>query len=222
MRRIRLIQLRFFLPLFVLFVLFVVDLRAGEPTYWQDVRPVLRKYCTVCHSARNLKELDVSGGLALDSYEAVLKGSKQPVVHAGKSAESELVKLVTTDDAQKRMPLSAPPLPTETIGLLRRWIDAGLKEGQKPTEDTTPVVTTPARGRKLDVVLATSTTPPEGALGTAKPAKLELALKVGPLSPVTAVAFSPDGMLLVSGSYGRVVVWEMATGRPVKGLVSWL
>src|SRR5438477_10830930 len=82
---------------------------AAEPTYWQDVRPVLRKHCTVCHSAKNLKEYDVSGGLALDTYEAVLKGKKQPVLVPGKSAESRLVKLITTDDTEKRMPLGANP-----------------------------------------------------------------------------------------------------------------
>src|SRR5205807_2316573 len=27
---------------------------SAEPTYWQDVRPILRKSCTVCHNPRNL------------------------------------------------------------------------------------------------------------------------------------------------------------------------
>ena len=43
--------------------------RSAEPTYWQDVRPILRKHCTVCHTERKLDELDVSGGLALDTPE---------------------------------------------------------------------------------------------------------------------------------------------------------
>src|SRR5204863_930121 len=100
---------------FVLFVSFEVPSAAAEPTYWQDIRPVLRKNCTVCHSVRNLKELDVSGGLALDSYEAILKGAKQPVIEPGKSAGSLLIKRVTSSDEEKRMPLAAPPLPAETI-----------------------------------------------------------------------------------------------------------
>src|SRR5205814_432847 len=60
-------------PLAILIVSAAVAERApaADPTYWQDVRPALRKHCTVCHSAKNLKELDVSGGLALDTYEAV-------------------------------------------------------------------------------------------------------------------------------------------------------
>src|SRR5262245_7982235 len=108
------------------------DVRAADPTYWQDVRPVLRKSCTACHSARNLKEVDVSGGLALDTFEAVKKGGKRPVAVAGKSVDSLLIQLVVTDDAEKRMPQGAAPLPKETIDLLRRWIDTGMKEGTKP------------------------------------------------------------------------------------------
>src|SRR5438445_294110 len=52
--------------------------RAADPTYWQDVRPILRKHCTVCHSERKLTELDVSAGLALDKPELIRKGGKSP------------------------------------------------------------------------------------------------------------------------------------------------
>src|SRR5206468_3590647 len=127
---------------------------------------------------------------ALDSYDAIVKGNKSPVIRPGRSAESRVIKLITSTDPEKRMPLSAPPLPAEAIEILRRWIDSGASEGQKvDAEETVTVSTTPVRTRKLDVLLATSTVPPRGALGSAAPAKLDLALKVGPLAPVTAVAF---------------------------------
>jgi WD40 repeat protein len=208
--------------LFVLFVLFVVPASGAEPTYWQDVRPVLRKNCTACHNQRNLKEVDVSGGLALDSYEAVLKGGKEKVVQVGKSGDSLMIKLVTSTDPEKRMPLAATPLPPESIDLLRRWIDSGAQEGQKPDEATTTVAAAPTRARKLDVSLPTSAVPPKGVFGDAAPAKLELALKVGPLSPAAAVTFSPDGKLLAAGSYGQVAVWDLAAARPVKVLTNVL
>src|SRR5436309_12175725 len=92
---------------------------AAEPTYWADVRPLLRRNCTVCHSVRTLKEPDVSGGLALDSYAAVLKGAKAAVVVPGKPDESELLRRLHLKDAAKRMPLDADPLPDEAIALLR-------------------------------------------------------------------------------------------------------
>jgi WD40 repeat protein len=199
----------------------VSSVRGGEVTYWQDVRPVLRKNCTACHNARNLKEPDVSGGLALDSYDAILKGAKQ-VVHVGKAGESLLVKVVVTPDSEKRMPLAAQPLPEETVALLRKWIDTGAKEGQRPDGEGTSVAKTPPRTRKLDVTLPTSAVPPKGALGEGKPARLELSLRVGPLAPVAAVAFSPDGKTLAAGSYGQVTVWDLEAVMPARVLTNVL
>src|SRR5579884_2578875 len=126
---------------YAIVVVLVVVPHAGAQTYWQDIRPVFRKHCTVCHSAKNLAEPDVSGGLALDSYAAALKGSERKVIHPGKSTESPLVKLIVTENVKRRMPLDAPPLPAETIEQLRRWIDGGAPEGT-PTE--TPAETATA------------------------------------------------------------------------------
>jgi WD40 repeat protein len=196
---------------------------ADAPTYWPDVRQIFRKHCTVCHSARNLKEVDVSGGFTLETYEAILKNPTRQLVKPGKSADSLIVRLVSTDDAEKRMPLGANPLPKEAIDVLRRWIDAGAKEGVRPDEGSaggTPA-TVPGR-RKLDVTLDTAATPPQGVFGDGPPASLQLALKVGPLAPVAAVAFSPDGKLLATGAYGRVTLWELPAARPVKVLTNVL
>lgn len=203
------------------FAFFAANLSAAEPTYWQDVRPVLRKYCTACHNARQVKELDVSGGLALDSYEAVLQGAKKPVVQAGQSGASLLVQLVLTADEEKRMPLGAKPLPAEAVAVLRHWIDAGAKEGVRPLEAAAATPVAAVRTRRLNVVVPTSAVPPRGLVpGT--PAKLDLAWKIGPLAPAAAVAFSPDGKVLVAGSYGRVVIWDLTAVRVEKVLTNVL
>jgi WD40 repeat protein len=205
-------------------VLFVVPLFAGaaaEPTYWKDVRPVFRKYCTACHSARTVREPEVSGGLALDSYEAVRKGAKKPILQPGKSSASRIVHLVSTSDTKERMPLGAEPLSADKVALLRRWIDAGAKEGIRPVDIPAAVAKKVTR-RKLDVTLLTTAVPPAGVLGPAPPGRLMLALKVGPLAPVAAVAFSPDGRLLASGSYGQVAIWDLTSARAVKLLTNVL
>src|SRR5262245_31437099 len=193
------------------------------PTYWSDIRPLFRKHCTVCHSAKNAKELDVSGGLALDSYEAAMKGAKQPAILPGKSKDSPLIHLLLIKDENRWMPKDAPPLPDDAVELIKRWIDSGAKEGTKPeTVAAAPSTTTPKRLRKLDVVLGTNAVPPKGLLSQANPGPLQLVLKAGPLAPVTAVAFNPDGKLLAVGAYGRVTIWDLDAGKPAKVLTNVL
>src|SRR5260370_38177913 len=84
---------------------------AQDLTYWQDIRPVFRKHCTVCHGSRYLAKPDVSGGLALAGFDVAMKGTTHPVIVPGKSAESLLVQLITTADVTKRMPPDGAPLP---------------------------------------------------------------------------------------------------------------
>lgn len=213
----------FLFCVFLCFSWLIPPTSAADPTYWQDVRPALRRHCTVCHSTRNLREIDVSGGLTLDSYEAVTKNAKKPLLKPGNSDESLLIQLVTTSDTEKRMPLGAKPLPEDIVSLLRRWIDAGAKEGTKP--DSEPVSSSSSirkPHRKLDLVLNTNAMPPMGYFGSTPPAALQLILHEGPLPPTAAVAFSPDGKLLATGAYGFAAVWDLQTGRPVKVLTNVL
>ena len=186
-------------------------LGAAEPTYWQDIRPLLRKNCTVCHNPRQLAEPEVSGGLTLDTYPAVLRWARKKLalVQPGKSGDSLLYQVLVADDPDKRMPLGAKPLSAEQIALMRRWIDTGAKEGTPPAE--APVEVTRPRRRKLEVTLT--------AAGKTAPT---LHLRVGPLSPITAVAFHPAGRLLAVGSYGQVTVWDLHEVRPATVLTNVL
>src|SRR5260370_13563315 len=129
----------YFCVLLVLCVAFC-PISAAEPTYWQDIRPVFRKHCIVCHSEKNLKDDDLSGRLALDSYEAALKGGKIRVVKPGDSAGSMLAGILRHSKKDRRMPKDAEPLPDETVALIKAWLDAGAKEGIRPAETATPTV----------------------------------------------------------------------------------
>ncbi|MFO0849541.1 MAG: c-type cytochrome domain-containing protein [Gemmataceae bacterium] len=183
---------------------------SAEPTYWQDVRPLLRKHCTVCHRESKRADADISAGLALDSPAAIRAGGREAVLVPGQPDKSLLVTLLTAKDAKRRMPLDADPLDAASIEIIRKWVAAGAPEGVKPADDgdaraaVTPVA---RRVRTLPV-----TFPAKAALG--KGQTKALVLPVGPLPPVAAVAFSPDGKLLAVGSYGRVTVWDLASARP--------
>src|SRR4051794_10316626 len=179
---------------------------AADPTYWQDVRPILRKHCTVCHSERKLAEPELSAGLALDKPELIRKGGKTAVLVPGKPDQSLIVTLLTAKDKKRAMPLDADPLPAEDVAVIRKWVAAGAPEGVKPvdadTAGTSPAARQTTKVRKLDVTFATKAALTRGAT-------LDVTLPVGPLPPVAAVAFSPDGKLLAAGTYGRVTVWDL-------------
>jgi WD40 repeat protein len=196
--------------------------QSDVPTYWKDIRPIFRKHCTVCHSAKNIKEADVSGGLALDSYEGVRKGTTKPIFLPGKSKDSTIIHLLESTDVKKRMPLDAKALAPEKIALIRRWIDTRAKEGTKPDDTTVAVIPKkPGKRRRLDVTLPTNAVAPAGTLAKGG-GKLDLAMKVRPLAPVTAVSFSPDNKLLASGSYGLVTIWDLTSAKPIKMLTNVL
>jgi hypothetical protein len=195
---------------------------ASDPTYWADVRPILRKHCTVCHSERKLAEPEVSAGLALDKPELIRKGSRtQKVLVPGKPGDSLLVTLLTSRDKKRAMPLDADPIPEADLAVIRNWVAAGAPDGIKPPADESAVVAAgPSRPvRKLPVIFATKAVLPKTAN---LPGALELSLPVGPLPPVAALDFSPDGKWLAVGTYGRVVIWDLASARPVKMLTNVL
>ena len=53
---------------------------SSAPTYERDIKPLFAKRCTVCHRASKRDDPDISGGLALDSFEAVLAGTTREKV----------------------------------------------------------------------------------------------------------------------------------------------
>ena len=70
--------MRFFVPILLLAAVPAsAAAQTADLAYWQDIRPILRKHCIVCHSTSKARNIDVSGGLALDTYEMAMKGTKR-------------------------------------------------------------------------------------------------------------------------------------------------
>jgi WD40 repeat protein len=196
----------------------LVTVQASRPatvTYHGRIEQLLTAQCVGCHSQANVKMAAVSGGLALDSFAAVVRG-KTGIVVAGKPDASELMRRLTAKQPKVRMPKGGDPLPAVQIGLIRQWIAAGAPEG---IAKSTAAPAAP-KARAVDVVVPTSLSPPSDVIpaGAPKDAKLALSMAIGPLPPVAALAYSPDGKTLAAGGYRAVYLWDIASGIVMRTL----
>jgi WD40 repeat protein len=199
--------------------------------YTRDIRPILQARCAVCHSEKTLTTPALSGGLALDTFAAIKKGTgsgntARPVLIAGKSADSELYKRLVATSASKLMPKGGPALPAAQIALFKSWIEAGAPAGDPKADSaksgaSPAALSMPATPARQEVRFPTLLKPSADLLekGSPKDTALALALKVGPLPPVTALVFSPDGKTLAVGGYRAVTFWDLATGKATKAIV---
>ncbi len=113
---------------------------ASDPQTYADIAPILTARCILCHTGDG-----APAGLQLDSFDAIIKGGqKGPVVIAGDTANSELIRRIK-GISQPRMPLTGPPFLTASeITLFEGWVAAGMQQGEtKPAEAS--VKATPSR-----------------------------------------------------------------------------
>ncbi len=91
-----------------------------------EIKPILEKNCLECHQSGGAG-LQASG-LSMESYEALMKGTRLgPVIKPGDSISSTLVLLITgVADQSIRMPHGdRQPLSPEQVELIKRWIAQG-------------------------------------------------------------------------------------------------
>ena len=98
----------------------------GPVDFTRDVMPVLARRCLQCHAGTAPE-----ARLSLESLAGALKGGKsgRPALVPGKPAESELMKLVTGADPERRMPPKGGPLEPAQIAMLESWIAQGAPWG---------------------------------------------------------------------------------------------
>jgi mono/diheme cytochrome c family protein len=95
---------------------------AQDPDFKSVVAPLLARRCGACHGPATAES-----GWRIDDRERALAGgdSGLPGILAGRPEASEIVRRVTTDDAEARMPADADPLPAEERAILASWVSAG-------------------------------------------------------------------------------------------------
>jgi len=161
-------------------------LAADPGSFKTSVAAVLVDNCIACHGAKK-----AAGGYRLDTFAQLRiagDSGEEPIV-PGATPGGELLRRISADDADERMPPDAPPLSPEAVQAVRDWLAAGgAFDGAEPTDPLWLV--TPPR---------TVPSPTTYSFPT----------------PATALAFSPDGSRLFVGGYHELLVFDAAEGKLV-------
>jgi hypothetical protein len=98
-----------------------------DVSFKQDVYPILSENCLSCHKAG--AEGYLKSGLSMESYDALMKGTKfGPIIIAGSHISSTLVLLLERKAHPSiNMPKDHPPLADSQVEVIRKWIDQGAK-----------------------------------------------------------------------------------------------
>lgn len=122
--------LRFLAAWFVLASVASAASAQGDAMLEKKARAILDAHCFKCHSHAANKS---KGDLMLDTRALMLKGGDNgPAVVPGDPAKSLLIKSIRHEDADLKMPRSAPKLSGEDIALLTAWVKAGAPWHDSP------------------------------------------------------------------------------------------
>ncbi|HVL14863.1 MAG TPA: c-type cytochrome domain-containing protein, partial [Gemmata sp.] len=174
-----------------------------NPTFVDDVAPVLKQHCQNCHGNEKQK-----GDLNLATYSAMQQGgSAGPVVTPGNPDKSRLYTL-TAHLQEPKMPPSGNKIPAEQIALLKLWIEQGAKEnaGSKVNIPAAPKTDI---GLKSVVKGRPEGPPPMPAIGKLKLDPVVTARRPG---AVLALATSPWAPLAAVGGQKQVILYDTDTG----------
>lgn len=190
---------------------------AAAPDFQRDIGPILAEHCTQCHGVDAAQR---QSGLRLDVRENALAGgdSGAPAIVPGQPDKSELLRRITSSEADERMPPADinKPLSEKEIETIRQWIAAGAKYESHWAFDQPRKAPMPQGGaaHPIDALVISKLT--ERGLALSPPAaswalcrRLYLDLIGLPPSPEQLAAFDQQGlestidMLLASERFGE-------------------
>ena len=197
--------------------------------FGSDIYPVLKSNCIACHNKTTTK-----GGLNMETPELMKKGGENGTsIIPGKADDSLLLQsamhTADSDMPPKGNKVGAVSLTPEELGLLKLWIDQGAKPGQKKVQQIAWQPLPPG----LNPIYAVAMAPGGDTAACSRANQIfiyDLATRqqasqfVAHRDMTLALAFSPDGTRLASGSFGEVKIWKREAAKltpsaPVKGLM---
>ena len=212
-------------------VLLAAPANAAEPvSYYNDVRPVIQRYCSGCHQPASKMS-----GLVLTEYTGILKGGAKhgSAIAKGAPEASPLVRSVN-GSLEPRMPLGGPNLPDEAAALLARWVQEGA-EDDTPAEARAPQIPKAPPAYTQPPVITGMAFSPDGntlAVGGFKEIILHKAdgsgieaRLLGRSDKIHSLSFTPDGSLLaaVGGTparFGEIQVWDIASRKQIRSVTA--
>src|SRR3954467_14442436 len=198
---------------------------SAKVSYYREVRPILQANCQGCHQPAKNK-----GGYVMTDFQKLLAGgdSEGAAIVPKNPDKSAILKMITPQDGEVRMPKGKTPLLDFEVASLKTWIEQGAEDDtpvdarkhydaeHPPTYLRPPVVTSidfSPDGKLLAVAGFHEVLLYDNESGGDAP-KLAARL-IGLSERVQALRFSPDGQSLAvaggdPGRLGEIQVWDVA------------
>src|SRR5882724_6358670 len=94
----------------------------AKVSYYRDVRPILQANCQGCHQPAKAK-----GGYVMTEFKRLLAGgdSEGEAIVPEHPEKSAVLKMITPQDGEVKMPKGKTPLMENDVALIRAWIEQG-------------------------------------------------------------------------------------------------
>ena len=194
---------------------------AGKISYYRDIRPILQANCQGCHQPAKAK-----GGYVMTSFKGLLSGGETEgtAVVPAHPDQSSILKMVTPENGEARMPKGKTPLAESEVALLTAWIEQGALDDTPPDAKKHYDLEHPPIYSRPPVIASLDLSPDGKLLAVAGFHEVLLyendgatlaARLIGLSERIQSVRFSPDGRwLAVAGGdparLGEIQVWDVA------------
>jgi hypothetical protein len=177
---------------------------AKNPTYVDDITPIVKLHCAKCHGADAQK-----GGLSLATFTELQKGGGSGAIVVPGDPEKSRLLLVVDHRVDPKMPSASQKIPAEHIAIIKLWIEQGAKENSG-SKVNIPVMPKTDIGLKSVVKGRPEGAPPMPQAGKLKLEPLVVARRPG---AVLALATSPWAPLAAIGGQKQVILYNTDSGE---------
>ena len=108
-------------------IIFTFSTDHQEIDFNTQVKPIFNNKCISCHGGVKRK---AGFSLLFESEALANTESGKPAIIPGKPDQSELIRRITLNDPEERMPYKHEPLSSKEIDILRKWIKQGATWGE--------------------------------------------------------------------------------------------